>query len=973
MSYNFDPEFYLESNPDVKSAVANGQFASAYEHWEQHGWREGRDPNAWFDSSYYLEQNPDVADADIDPLLHFVVHGAREGRTPSQAVATALNNPLPGQASTAFDEAAYLDANPDVAAAIPGGFVSGYNHWILYGQFEGRDAMWSAAGLDLSDIGSQLRGDDFNLTAGVDTVTGTISNDLFIADYVSLNGVAQATLNPTDILDGGAGDDILRVKSEVSGQNVIVPAADISGIEKLDIWSTYGDVTANVGGYDGLTAVDIVYRFGQKYSAPHSEVTTLETNANVKKVAVYSGHAGSITDTSDADTLEEVTFTKFANNGGTAEFTVRSDAFSTLNLNDTRINVTIEAADQPRTLTVVTNGTTYSKVTDPTASAVEVKSLGTKSALTLSTETATSLSINAEAALQISLFETAQIGQVDVVSTAGSSVELRHLNTDIPVTIDATAANGGLDISSSVLGAHTTFLAGSGQDIVRAETYDQALSLNAGDDILYLDSTSLGTSGLIDGGTGVDRLEMSLENASSTEAALRSQIANFEILSLSRAVAGDATTTVDLQNFNGINYVQTPNAEVGASSTGETQNIYVPELLETGVYAGEMTVGGIKVVYDGTERMDEIYRPIAEALNGQILTAPDSIEPVRAEYDGGGVYIYFPASAGDVGLIEIENRLTNLIILESAKPPQASDDGQLNLINYANDGTLELTSSGAGAHVSLADDTGGDDVFTFKVSSSRGNDNSGTLQVDNVETVNLVTANATGGALPLIPAKATLISTSATAVTVSGDTGLELTNTGNTAITTFDASGVKAASETLTGSALGVTFVSDNADQAAQVTITGGEGDDHLTGNDAADTITGGKGVDVLTGGAGNDLFIVTPVAGSTLEIDTITDFSSGDAIRMSNAQASSGLVAVTVSANSLDEYLAAAAKLSSTAPGDQNVIGWFQFAGNTYVVQDNDTANQSISNGVDAVVKLTGLIDLSETAITGDSTFTLQ
>lgn len=40
-------------------------------------------PNRYFDVQHYLERNPDVANADIDPLEHFVTTGYREGRTPS--------------------------------------------------------------------------------------------------------------------------------------------------------------------------------------------------------------------------------------------------------------------------------------------------------------------------------------------------------------------------------------------------------------------------------------------------------------------------------------------------------------------------------------------------------------------------------------------------------------------------------------------------------------------------------------------------------------------------------------------------------------------------------------------------------------------------------------------------------------------------------------------------------------------------
>ncbi len=37
-----------------------------------------------FDTNYYLEQNPDVAESDIDPIMHYTLYGAKEGRSPAK-------------------------------------------------------------------------------------------------------------------------------------------------------------------------------------------------------------------------------------------------------------------------------------------------------------------------------------------------------------------------------------------------------------------------------------------------------------------------------------------------------------------------------------------------------------------------------------------------------------------------------------------------------------------------------------------------------------------------------------------------------------------------------------------------------------------------------------------------------------------------------------------------------------------------
>jgi glycosyltransferase involved in cell wall biosynthesis len=104
-----DAAFYRQRNPDVAAA---GQVPA--EHYWRSGWREGRDPNAWFDTGYYLRANPDIAAAGLNPLWHFLVQGRSEGRQPrppgavwraaldeAAPLSPALRDPLPAPAGTA--------------------------------------------------------------------------------------------------------------------------------------------------------------------------------------------------------------------------------------------------------------------------------------------------------------------------------------------------------------------------------------------------------------------------------------------------------------------------------------------------------------------------------------------------------------------------------------------------------------------------------------------------------------------------------------------------------------------------------------------------------------------------------------------------------------------------------------------------------------------------------------------------------
>lgn len=71
----FDAAHYEWEYPDI---VALPQ--SALQHFVAIGWREGRNPNAFFDTTDYLLRNADVSDADINPFYHYIRFGRDERR-----------------------------------------------------------------------------------------------------------------------------------------------------------------------------------------------------------------------------------------------------------------------------------------------------------------------------------------------------------------------------------------------------------------------------------------------------------------------------------------------------------------------------------------------------------------------------------------------------------------------------------------------------------------------------------------------------------------------------------------------------------------------------------------------------------------------------------------------------------------------------------------------------------------------------
>ena len=91
----FDTAWYLKRYPEVKQAGLD-----PLRHYLEHGAAAGLQPHPLFDGARYLRLNKDVAAAGFNPLIHYLRFGWREGRSP---------HPL-------FDGRWYLTSYPEVGA-----------------------------------------------------------------------------------------------------------------------------------------------------------------------------------------------------------------------------------------------------------------------------------------------------------------------------------------------------------------------------------------------------------------------------------------------------------------------------------------------------------------------------------------------------------------------------------------------------------------------------------------------------------------------------------------------------------------------------------------------------------------------------------------------------------------------------------------------------------------------------------------
>ncbi|MEL7969113.1 calcium-binding protein [Vreelandella neptunia] len=240
----FNKSFYLnaklaqlQSNSETAAdwagkdaAFLEARFAAvgltAEQHYEQYGYQEGLAPNAFFDPAEYIRAKAtamfndannsyltiDAAAQDFVNLWggnvynHYLQYGEAEGVNPSND----------------FDVSSYYDAklaqlqssgNTEITtvaqlkAAFEAAGLTALEHFVAFGQNEGLSAPAVPAGEQVSPETAANPGETFTLTTGIDALSGTAGNDTFIGD----NSGATPTASAADQLDGGAGQDTLKL------------------------------------------------------------------------------------------------------------------------------------------------------------------------------------------------------------------------------------------------------------------------------------------------------------------------------------------------------------------------------------------------------------------------------------------------------------------------------------------------------------------------------------------------------------------------------------------------------------------------------------------------------------------------------------------------------------------------------------------------------------------------------------------
>lgn len=778
-------------------------------------------------------------------------------------------------------------------------------------------------------------GQVFTLTTGADTFNGGAGVDTFNAVETTAN-----TWTVGDALNGGAGSDTLNITQTAA---VTAPlSATVSNIENVKV-VTGGAATLDTTSWTGLTSLNTT-------SAAAATLTASATSDVSATVSSVVGTDGAITI-----------------NGG-KNVTVAASATATSGAADAAAEISVGATTAAAGAVVVTNrmvadaaqqadvavtGGTSVTITESLGNALNTTSTQGNVTVTGGTAT-TAVTVNQDKAATASATVAGKVNGTVTISdrnaasatTAGviSTVSLNSYGTS---TIDSSAIN---TVNLAGTGGALTISRGALTAVPTANT----LALN-------LNGLSGAAASITDGEAAADDGFTTVNITSSTAASTVADLVVADATTIN--VAGDAKVTFTANTgFGAVTAVTVTNtagssfgtafgtgvlftggagADTISLSNAFTKAITMGAGDDTVTYGGAAGTGGSVAAGDGT---DTIIMTDAQA------DAADASSTFNTRFTGFEVLdVATGAATTTINLAGING--VNKVVTRGAT-------GVLTLDGFATGGTLTLDAAvGAGsvvANVTNAVLTAGD---TFNVALSTAAAAAvafGSVTLAGIETVNISTVDGGTAASAATIGTATLVATAATKVAVSGNNGLTLTNTGNTAITTFDASGVVGNSTSTavdTAANLGVTFTSANVTTTATVTITGGAGNDTLTGAAAKDTINGGAGADVVGGGLGvdtitvgdgRDVVVVNSTAGTstdsgTAAFDSVTGFNVSEVISTAVDLSTTALFqaatagGVNASLLNLDIDAAAADQAITIEPTATNANG--QAVGVTYSV----------------------------------------
>jgi hypothetical protein len=581
---------------------------------------------------------------------------------------------------------------------------------------------------------------------------------------------------------------------------------------------------------------------------------------------------------------------------------------------------------------------TFTGTNVPTATGTIDGGTGTNT-LVLAASDAQSLSGNANFEATINNFQKLSIGAVAAGQTA--TVDLSNLD-DINYVISANGGNGVAEVQTF------TVTSGTGAAVAEKQTFSVTAATGAG--TLKVGNVNVSIAGVT-----------TQDNVGAAIVAQKTAIiaANPTIADVTYA-AGVVTITYTTAAANA---VVLGNMADDNANTGVTFGAVADNAVAFDSNAGNITIGGVNVAVTAGMSVDQVGAAIAAAQTA-IKAGVPTIDTVTYNSTTDTVTVTYLATAGNVagtiGTVDTDVTGVGFGGVVAVDGTTAVGGVALTVNKMANAGTLEITAAGSGVTVGMTDATGTADSLNVKVTNANSID-VGTVSAAGVESIALALDDTSTTAAAITAVHTVSIAdTSLTSIVLTGDAGAILTTNSNK-VATID------------GSALTLSLTAGSLTTATvAATITGGAGDDILTANHSGDKLIGGAGADVLkiggavavfangvtlTGGAGDDVFDISgaQAVATVNDYATITDFSAGDVLKLKSDHFLSAVV--TTGGTAVFQDLVNKFILES----DQTDSGWFQYNGDTYVVEHRSgDASTSFVNGTDNIVKIVGTVDLS-------------
>jgi hypothetical protein len=787
------------------------------------------------------------------------------------------------------------------------------------------------------------------LTTGIDTLVGGAGNDIFTGVVTGATPSVD-TWNSLDSVDGGAGVNTLKLTDTTSTLDLSI--GTIKNIQILDLTSTGAlkGAAANVAGITSLTNANFVLKAGAIQTITANDNTAVSVVDSTAGTTVNGGSTVTVT----GSAAELTALTALSTAVGAATTTVAETALTAAAVTAG----TITAGQKTTIDTAFANGGTPSGVAGSTAVGVVVSGFD----VVISGEALTTASVTGGANVQIDDQTNATLTAVTLSGTAGtttitsdslatlslvsntSDTVVANTTAKSSLTINANASSGKVTdavattVALNVTGAKASTASSITLVAVAATEVDVATAAKT---TLILDGSDTAVASVVVTGAGSFTTNVSTLTAlAKIDASGLTGASNVTLNATTTAFAGGAgNDTVHISNATAPTTAQTIDGGAGTNAIG-------------------FLFGAALTTADG-----------ADFTNFQVLDATGGTGTYNAGAIAGITSLQVGSTAGAVTFSAVAAG-TDLTLLA---PSTNSVTYTLGADTATDALTLHLgTTSTSGLDFSAE---------TVNIGAIES------VTIDSKGTINATTGISDGVNL------LNLTDTAATSLTVTGTESLTIT--GLTTLKTIDTTALTAAdtvvihSETVSTGGVTVTDGDANLDfigtaAAGKVdTIVAGNGHNTIVESGAGNSsITVGTGVNTITVGTGQNTITAAAHTGiDTFNLGTVASanaYSSingalhGDVINLGGNGVFAGGNSVAAAQITLNSATAAfadyvqAASAVATVDGT-GVISWFNFGGNTYIVEDNHAAAGFAAG--DNIVQLIGVINLAATGSVAHAT----